>query len=566
MAVRTPRRQRPSTVVHRHVWAVLVTVAPIAAFVRAMNAGWQPEGDDATIVLRSREILHGEFPLQGMRSTAGGGAAGAANHHLGPLELHILMPASIVGSGWAIALTCVVVAAVCSVAAVHWAHRIGGDPSVVVFGSGVLIVQWAIGPEAMFRPFNPYFGLLPIYLALMLLAAHLAKLPMTGWPLVLTTGLVAQANLAYAPIGVGIAAIALVVCAWRIFCEYRVQRPPQRYRWRTTWLKLRRTVSWRKLRQHRSRAWVLGVVSAGVVWGPVLVEPLRYDPGNLKQLFNAALSDEPSQGLRSALERLGMFVPIPGGFRTLGPDLVYEPAQGATTLGWLVVLGVLIAAVVPWGPVRRRQVAMIPARAALVGIALTMLTLAALPTTGLANHYFASVIPVVVFTWGAVCWRVALHVGHLRRRFTRMATIRTVVPAGCLAFVLLFMTAPPNFVAANIGREASALVSAATSDLPPNTHFDISGRGFLASLSTAPAVGLALELRGFQSHYLYPWPVPEDAARLAKAKAPPGSVQVVIVGNEASDRTPPRGASKLGTVRPNTDEHYDVYLLVPAGI
>lgn len=563
--VRARGRHQPWTVIHRRIWVALVTLAPIAAFIRAMNAGWEPEGDDATIVLRSREVLHGEIPLQGMRSTAGGGGADAANHHLGPLELHILMPASIVGTGWAIALTCVAVAAVCSVAVVYWAHRIGGDPSVVVFGSGVLIVQWAIGPEAMFRPFNPYFGLLPIYLALVLLAAHFARLPMVGWPLVLTTGVVAQANLAYAPIGVGIAAVALVVCAWRVFRENRLY--PRRFRWRRiSARKLWRFVSWRSLRRPRPCARSVGVVSAVVVWGPVLAEPLRYDPGNLKQLFKAALSDEPSQGVGSALARLGMFVPLPGGFRTLGPDLVYEPAQGASTLGWLVVLAVLVAALVPWGSVRRRKIAMIPARAALVGMASTILTLAALPIDGLANHYFASVIPVVIFTWAATCWRATLHVGHLRRRFTRTTTLRTAVPAVCLALVLSFVATPASFVAANLGRGASALVSAAASDLPPNTHFDIAGRGFLASLSTAPAVALTLERSGFKSHYLYPWPSSEDAARLARAKAPPDSIKVVIVGSDASDRTPPPGASKLGTVRLNANEYCDVYLTVPDGI
>lgn len=56
-------------VTHRQLWMVLVLLAPLGAFIRAVLARWTPEGDDATIVLRFRELLHGEFPLQGMRST-----------------------------------------------------------------------------------------------------------------------------------------------------------------------------------------------------------------------------------------------------------------------------------------------------------------------------------------------------------------------------------------------------------------------------------------------------------------------------------------------------------------
>lgn len=559
MARRPTGRRRPLRLAHRHLWMALAVVAPVVAFVRAMRGRWQPEGDDATIVLRSRELLNGQFPLQGMRSTAGGGDALLASHHPGPLELHILMPASILGTGWAIALTCIAVAAATSIAVVHWAHRLGGDPAVVVFGSGVLLAQFALGPEAMFRPFNPYFGLLPLYLALVLLAAHFAHLPNVGWPLVLTTGLIAQANLAYAPIGAGLAGTALAVSGWRMNRD----RPPRRRR-------PRRRRSWRKYlrrlsRRRYSRAVTLGVLTACIVWIPVLLEPFRYDPGNLEQLLKVARSDSPSQGLAWAVGRIGMFAPPPFGFRTLGPNLVYDFAPTAQLVAVALFIA-LLAAAVPWGRARRRRLAVLPARTAVLGIGLILVTLASLPVEGLANHYLASLIPLVTFTWAALTWRVVLHMPSVRRHLTRLTSVRITLAASAVVMVLTLAARPPSFVGSDLGRGASELVLSAASDFPPGTHFDIGGRGYLATLSTAPAAALALELEGYTAHYLFPWPVAEDAERLARDEAPSDAVMVHLIGSDVTDRTPPPGSRFLGTV--NTEraqETMDVYLEVPGG-
>lgn len=563
---------------HRHLWMALTLLAPLGAWIRAVRATWAPEGDDATIVLRSREILHGEFPLQGMRSTAGGGDAALANHHLGPLELYALMPASILGSGWAVAGTCVLLAAVCSAAAVHWAHRIGRDPAVVVLGSGVLVLQAALGPEALFRPFNPYFGLLPIYLALVLLAAHLAGRSGVGWPLVLTTAIIAQANLAYAPIGIGIAGIALTVAGYRElqgrgislrWCWSRLKslrqnsrKRPRRRSPRSAQRHILRTLRRSIGAQHRSRRTSLTLVFAVLVWAPVLVEPFRHDPGNLEQLLKAARSGEATQGLGSALRRLGLFAPIPGGFRSLGPDLVYQPTRNSLVLGALA-MAALVTAALPWGPARGRRLAVIPARAALCGTGLLVLTLASLPVEGLANHYLASVIPIVVFSWAALAWRVLLLLPQLTPKMPRSAVVRVAVPATAFALFLTVGAKPPSFVGSDLGRGASDMVLEASTTIPRGSHVSVGGRGFLATLSTTPAVALQLERAGFQAHYLFAWPMTEDAERLVKAKAPANSVQVHLIGSDATDRTPPVGARSLGSVASSETDSVAVYLLVP---
>lgn len=550
----------------RHLWMVLAALAPVGAFIRALSGGWQPEGDDATIVLRAREILHGEIPLQGMRSTAG--AEANPNHHLGPLELHSLMPAGMIATGWAVALMCVAVAVLCSVAAVHWAHRFGRDPGVVVFGSGVLLVQAAIGPEALFRPFNPYFGLLPLYLALVLLIALFARTPGVGWPLVLTTGIIAQANLAYAPIGLGIAAIALAFSGWDRL--RRRSTSPRRRSFSRSAIAAMRCTGRRRLRRMSappsrltlSRGAIATVVIAVIVWAPVLVEPLRHRPGNLEQLAQVALSGEPAQGPMWAVRRLGLMVPLPGGFRPLGPNLIYEPMLGAGFWPWLVV-GVLLVAVIPWGLARDRSRATIPAAVALLATALLIATLAQLPVDGLANHYLASVIPVAVFAWAALAWRALLHFRDLPRHFSRLVASRIAVAASIIAMGLAFQTTPPNFTGSDLGRQASGLVLSKVGEMPAGTHVVIGGRGFLASLSTAPAVALQLEKRDYRAHYLFPWPTSEDAERLATTAAPNNSIRIHLVGSDAEDKHPPDGSRYLGRAQTTSADSVAVYIEVP---
>ncbi|MGO4243521.1 hypothetical protein AB4028_06195, partial [Janibacter sp. RAF20_2_2] len=65
---------------------VAVLLAPTFAVVEALTHGWQPNGDDATIALRTAGILDGQLPVTGMRSTSGDGIdVNLSTHHLGPL-------------------------------------------------------------------------------------------------------------------------------------------------------------------------------------------------------------------------------------------------------------------------------------------------------------------------------------------------------------------------------------------------------------------------------------------------------------------------------------------------
>lgn len=544
------------------LWSILVLLAPAAAFVRALLAGWEPEGDDATIVLRARETLFGQVPLQGMRSTAGGPDPALANHHLGPMELHLLLPGSIIGSGWAVALTCTVIAGTCAIASLRWAHRFGGDPAVVVFGAGLIVVEWSVGATGLFRPFNPYVGLIPIFLALVLLTAHLFKCSGVWWPLILTTGLIAQANLAYAPIGLGLLGCSLLISIGRFFQG----RPLKQARHDLSWSarRLIRSVQRMQILRRgvprefpRARA-MITTATALVVWAPVLAEPLRHSPGNITQLAKAATTDSDSQGLLWALSRLGLAAPVPSGFRPLGPDLVYAPSALGQGVAVILVLALAVAAL-PWKIVNHRGVAMLPARAALIGLTLTVATFGTLPTQGLANHYLASILPVAVFAWCAIAWRGFLARPRLRRRFRERRTVQYAGFGAVAAVLLLFVAAPPDFTGPRLGGQASDLLLARTADLPRGSSVQISGTGFLANLSTTPAVALALERSGLRAHYLTPWPYTEDAERLSRSSTPADALEIHLVGNDAADRSAPPDTEFVGTIREGRDYQIDIY-------
>lgn len=526
------------------VCCAALLIAPAAAWIRSLLISWQPEGDDATIVLRARELFRGEVPLQGMRSTAGGTDPALANHHLGPLEMHLLGPASGLEASWPVALTCVGLVALCSVSAAAWARRTGGDPALLVVTVGALMLQWAIGPDAMFRPFNPFFGLVPAFLSLVLLTAHLHGVRGLGWPIVASTGIVAQANLALAPLGLGLLGAAAVVAAWR--------GGALRHR--------RTTEEWLLSARRPAKNVRLGVVAALLVWGPVLIEPLRHDPGNLRQLVRAAGAGGPSQGAGWALERVGLLAPVPGGFRGLGTDLVYTPSLAAQVVGWGMVL-TLVAAAAPLGHPGRRSVATAPARAALVGLGLMLVTFAVLPAEGLAAHYLAGAVPVTVFAWTALLWRGLMLLPTVRRRLPHRHLITAAAAVTLLAASLMLVARPVSTGASDAGREVSELVLASP-QLAPGSDVLIHGSGFVTSLSTTPALALALDRQGFEVHYLPPWPLPEDAERLAVDAAPAGSASIFLFGGSAPD-TPPAGAQHLGTVHAGT-ESVHVYIR-PAG-
>jgi hypothetical protein len=269
-------------------------VAPLAALAQAVTNDWSPHGDDATVALRTWDVWSGDPPLTGMRSTSGDtGHPELASHHPGPLAFYLLaLPLALAGGGpLGIALGCVTIAAVASLLTVVWARRLGGEIGVLVLGGGLLLTQWAVGPEALYRPLNPYPALLPTYLALLLAWAAWRGDHRAYAPFAVATAILLQANLAFVPLGLALTALVVAACLRR----HRRGTPED-------------PLARRDLRR--------AALVTLVVWLPSLVELLVNRPNNLTQVVRWATSGTgTSIGLGGAFEHLSLLAPAPGGFR-----------------------------------------------------------------------------------------------------------------------------------------------------------------------------------------------------------------------------------------------------------
>lgn len=486
---------------------VAVLAAPVLAVVQAISHGWQPNGDDATVALRTAGILDGHLPVTGMRSTSGDGIdQSLSTHHLGPLQFYLLaLPLALTGGSAAgIAIGGAGIASVASLLSVVWARRLGGGLGVAVFAAGVLLTQWAIGIDALFRPFNPYAPLLPTYLALLLLCALARGDRRALAPFVVAVSLIAQSNLAFLPLAASLTALAAGLLRWP---RVSGQRP---------------TTSRNRRLQHR---WALGL--GVLVWLPSLAELVLHQPNNLTQVIRWATSGTgDSIGLVEGATYLNLIAPGPGGFRRSTQDLLVDGTGPATVLGILVLL--LLAAIstgyrVPQG----RASSAWPARVALVANLGMLITASRLPEFPLAPYWIVTWLPVAAFTWAALVWRGLAYLEQATPHLPARVALPLgggLVAGGIAATALALPPAWPEIdsmtqVARTAGQEMGR---------GEGRHVQVNGLGFTPTLGAGPAVAWQLHRQGWQPHVLTSWPFPEDADHLWTESAPAGSDRLYI--------------------------------------
>lgn len=501
-------------------------VAPLAALAQAVTNDWSPHGDDATVALRTWDVWSGDPPLTGMRSTSGDtGHPELASHHPGPLAFYLLaLPLALAGGGpLGIALGCVTIAAVASLLTVVWARRLGGEIGVLVLGGGLLLTQWAVGPEALYRPLNPYPALLPTYLALLLAWAAWRGDHRAYAPFAVATAILLQANLAFVPLGLALTALVVAACLRR----HRRGTPED-------------PLARRDLRR--------AALVTLVVWLPSLVELLVNRPNNLTQVVRWATSGTgTSIGLGGAFEHLSLLAPAPGGFRRFSVEMLLQSSTGPAVIGMIVLLLLAVISTglkVPNG----RSSSVWPARVALVANLAMLATAAQLPEWPTAPYWVVTWLPVVAFSWAAIAWRAVAYVPNE----TVFLPLRTVLPcAAALLALACVLTALTNRPAVAEDQAMTRTARAVVAELGPGEGraLRVQGQGFTPVLAAAPAVAYEAHRAGWEPHFLTPWPNPSDADHLWAETTPEGAEHVIIVDStEPEVQDLPERAREVGSV------------------
>lgn len=348
------------------------------AAVRGVLAGWTPLGDEALTGLSSYDVFSGRLPIMGPRTTTAF-ETGIESHHPGPLLYYLLAPTSALAGGapWGLIVGSLAITVALIAVGVHAAHRVGGPLLAAGAGAAFLGVQWALGPDAGARPFNPYppaFATLTFFvLTWALLEEHLQYVPHQ----VVVVSVMLQGHIGYLPF----LALPVMVLVLTGLVRWGMRR-------RTLWP----LQGWRPADhgRHRRTAWA-AVGLAVLLWIPPGVELFTYSPNNLQQILAYVSADRGDPVATSDVLRfiVGMLAPVPGGlqpaltgFGHVGAHLSQQTTSTTAVLVGSVLLLLTVAiALLRWRALRLavpdRLRFFLPARIESCGALVALLALAA---------------------------------------------------------------------------------------------------------------------------------------------------------------------------------------------
>ncbi|MBX3284261.1 MAG: hypothetical protein KF703_02870 [Actinobacteria bacterium] len=527
---------------------LLLVAAPIvAAGWSRERQHWYPEGDDATIVLLSRDTFSSHPPLLGMISTGGASLDDPELHHPGPLELYLLSPFAHVGRQPVPGVTVAAVAVgVVALGALGWALLRLGGPGLA--GAGLVaagLVLWGLGGDVPASVWNPFVVAVPFAAFLALAVATAGRRPgLLPWMLA-AASFVMQTHLSYVgQVGL-VSAWVLAVVAWRL------RRDPE-------------------LGPDRARlaAWSVGVVA--VLWAPPLWQQVTGSPGNLGQILRSATGPGGEVAGTSALGELGRVVGVPVLGLRPRPDIVRVLpdldvwSAAALALPWVALLGLA------WWAHRRGDRTAVRALATLGVVLLgAAITATRIPLSdGVLYQYYALWMwPVGALTWVLLGWAAVRGLVDGRAASALTPTRPELVRAGVavvalLAVVVSVLPRPGAWAPwAAYRRIAGQVVDPAVEALPASGPVTVRFRGGTAYLSTGSALVLGVEAAGHPALVdpgvpteVFPW---TERRRAAQAGPATGAELWVVSGADPADL--PAGARRLVEVPTLTDAEQRAY-------
>ncbi|MBA3280900.1 MAG: hypothetical protein H0U29_01590, partial [Acidimicrobiia bacterium] len=427
------------------VLALALLVVPLVA--AAVNHGrWIPQGDDALIELRARDVGTARTPLVGQPSTSGNYGEGGDNvAHPGPAEFFLMAPGvRILGPVTGAFLTTALVGAA-SLLTVAWVlfRRLGPWGGALGVALGAL-VAFSSGAGGLVDPLSSNAGRLPLLATAVLVWAllggdlRLAPLAVLAW------SYAAQQHLSVLPATAVLAVAGLAGAAWWV-----VRGDPDGL-----------------LSRRKQLTLLAGAVGVGVVvWAPVLVQQLTGDPGNLSALAGySGDSERKDLGLRSAIDQVSHvlgFPPFIGQTNPSGWDLLERRSATLVSLT-LGVVAVVLAAGAWWRRAERGLVAAV----VMIGV----LAVAGLVTgTNVPDsleqsriNFFHWAFVLSFFELLVLVWLVARVAAHVSPRLTQARPIAGVVAA---IVVVVAVAAAPLVIDRSNDRLPQAVATPALTEL-----------------------------------------------------------------------------------------------------
>jgi hypothetical protein len=360
---------------------VAAAIPVIVSTVHAVQAGWEPDGDDGIILTRAFDVFTSHSPLVGQYSEAGN-VTGQIVHSPGPLLYWLLAVPVRLGGPASAAIAMGVVNTLCIVGCVILARRRGGLVLMFAVSIGIALMCQSLAAEVFHDVWNPSAAMFP-FLLLIFLCWSLACGDYRLMPaVVVVASFVTQTHLTYlAP------TVAIVILG---FAGLAVLRAMPWWRARRTGAQRPRHVVWR---------WALvSAVALGLCWSGPLVDELEHSPGNLS-LIVTTVHDRgktlgPSVGWNAVAHAIGFkpwFLYVPKSEWDRKRDVRIAP--GATQADSALALLALLALIAVAAALRRR---IDLCAAALMGLAMCL---------GLgADAANTPVAPLLTGTLGYTMW------------------------------------------------------------------------------------------------------------------------------------------------------------------
>lgn len=483
--------------VPRTVFAVAGMLSvPLLVWMLAWHlGGWIPQGDQAIGAMKMRDVFSAHPPLLGMRSTSSASVPDAHAHHPGPLQFYLqAVPYALTGFRPFGLLLGGAVLGFCFIAvAVKEGWRVARRRGIAVAVCSVLGVEFGMGATVVL-PWNVYPPMLAL-VAMLMCAWRLMRGGSRALPWFVATGsFVLQANLFYVPTVAPMVAVLAVVglVRWHAWRGALWPMPGEASPYKGVAL-------WR-------RPGVLAIVAGLVCWAPSIAELFVLHPNNAQEMGKLVA------GTFSAHLALGV-------------------------VG--VVLAVAVLVGVAWWTARFERPsilvsALVPGVATLLGLG------AALAAGGTQRMQYALMaLGLPFFLVGViVVMRVPRPITGGRQSISRAAPILVALVLALAAVAI----APNGLVetgttheervnADTARRDVERVITAFDQQVFGDPPVEVLGGDANTSMSSVPAVMMALRARGSDVYTPRTWVNEEDDEQRDSAHAPLKRVVLQVFHN-----------------------------------